>query len=115
MFTTALEFAFSSKSHQEMAGVPPDYLVHYEGELLSFGRDKESWDIKAQERIKGQGARSAIADRLSTIWVLSLFLASVLGAFGIYEQLAEYLKKLPLEENSMKIGQVDGNLFSKLS
>ena len=84
--------------------------MHYEGVLLSFRRDKESWDIKTQERIEGQGARSAVADRLSTIWVLSFLLASVLGAFGIYEQLAAYLRKLPLKENSMTMGQSVGNL-----
>ena len=50
----------------------------------------------------GLRPRSAVADRLSTMCVLPLLLAGVLGAPGKHEQLAEYLRKLLLEENSLE-------------
>ena len=50
----------------------------------------------------GLRPRSAVADRLSTMCVLPLLLAGVLSAPGKHEQLAEYLRKLLLEENSMQ-------------
>ncbi|WJX77189.1 hypothetical protein P8452_60519 [Trifolium repens] len=51
-------------------------------------------------RIKGLRPRSAVADRLSAMCVLPLLLAGVLSAPGKHEQLAGYLRKLLLEDNS---------------
>ncbi|KAL4322987.1 hypothetical protein AHAS_Ahas14G0265400 [Arachis hypogaea] len=55
-----------------------------------------------RSRIKGLRPRSAIVDRLSTMCVLPLLLAGVMGARGKQELLAEYLRKLLLEENHME-------------
>lgn len=51
----------------------------------------------------GLRPRSAMANRLSTMCVLPLLLAGVLSAPGKHEQLAGYLRKLLLEDNSMEI------------
>ncbi|XP_019452090.1 PREDICTED: lisH domain and HEAT repeat-containing protein KIAA1468 [Lupinus angustifolius] len=53
-------------------------------------------------RIRGLRPRSAIADRLSTMCVLPLLLAGVLGAPGKSEQLSGYLRKLLLEDTSVE-------------
>ncbi|WJX82614.1 hypothetical protein P8452_65349 [Trifolium repens] len=53
-------------------------------------------------RIIGLRPRSAVADRLSAMCVLPLLLAGVLSAPGKHEQLAGYLRKLLLEDNSME-------------
>ncbi|GAB2233225.1 hypothetical protein Droror1_Dr00002444, partial [Drosera rotundifolia] len=49
----APEYAFgSSESKQELAIVPPNSAVYYEVELVSFEKEKESWDMNTQEKIK---------------------------------------------------------------
>ncbi|KAJ1442565.1 LIS1-like proteiny motif [Sesbania bispinosa] len=51
-------------------------------------------------RIKGLRPRSVVAEKLSTLCVLPLLLAGILGAPGKRKQLTEYLRKLLLEDNS---------------
>ncbi|KAK6940480.1 FKBP-type peptidyl-prolyl cis-trans isomerase domain [Dillenia turbinata] len=49
----APEYAFgSSESKQELAVVPPNSTVFYEVELVSFVKDKESWDMNTEEKIE---------------------------------------------------------------
>ncbi|KAK7400042.1 hypothetical protein VNO78_11241 [Psophocarpus tetragonolobus] len=52
------EYAFgSSESPQEMTNVPPNSTVYYEVELLSFVKEKESWDLNTQEKIEAAGKK----------------------------------------------------------
>ncbi|GAB2209372.1 hypothetical protein Droror1_Dr00026584 [Drosera rotundifolia] len=47
------EYAFgSSESKKELAVVPPNSTMYYEVELVSFEKEKESWDMNTQEKIK---------------------------------------------------------------
>lgn len=50
----------------------------------------------------GLRPRSLVAKRLSTFCVLPLLLAGILGAPGKRKQLADYSRKLLLEDNSME-------------
>ncbi|KAL7116171.1 hypothetical protein ACP275_04G226500 [Erythranthe tilingii] len=54
----APEYAFgSSESKQELAIVPPNSTVYYEAELVSFVKDKESWDMNTEEKIEAAGKK----------------------------------------------------------
>ncbi|GAB2213575.1 hypothetical protein Droror1_Dr00017885 [Drosera rotundifolia] len=54
----APEYAFgSSESKQELAVVPPNSTVYYEVELVSFEKEKESWDMNTQEKIETAGKK----------------------------------------------------------
>lgn len=58
LLTIAPEYAFgSSESQQELAVVPPNSTVYYEVELVSFVKEKESWDINTQEKIEAAGKK----------------------------------------------------------
>jgi FK506-binding protein 4/5 len=58
LLTVAPEYAFgSSESKQELAVVPPDSTVSYEVELVSFVKDKESWDMNTEEKIEAAGKK----------------------------------------------------------
>ncbi|KAI7731527.1 hypothetical protein M8C21_017656 [Ambrosia artemisiifolia] len=59
LLTVAPEYAFgSSASEQELAVVPPNAAVIYEVELVSFVKDKESWDMNTtQEKIEAAGKK----------------------------------------------------------
>ncbi|XP_024966315.1 peptidyl-prolyl cis-trans isomerase FKBP62-like isoform X2 [Cynara cardunculus var. scolymus] len=52
------EYAFgSTESKQELAAVPPNATVNYEIELVSFIKEKESWDMNTQEKIEAAGKK----------------------------------------------------------
>ncbi|XP_015886778.3 70 kDa peptidyl-prolyl isomerase [Ziziphus jujuba] len=52
------DYAFgSSESLQELATVPANSTVYYEVELLSFVKEKESWDMNTQEKIEAAGKK----------------------------------------------------------
>ncbi|KAE9603026.1 hypothetical protein Lal_00012788 [Lupinus albus] len=52
------EYAFGpSGSPQELATVPPNSTLYYEVELLSFVKEKESWDLNTQEKIEAAGKK----------------------------------------------------------
>lgn len=52
------EYAFGpSASPQELATVPPNSTVYYAVELVSFVKEKESWDMSAQEKIEAAGKK----------------------------------------------------------
>ncbi|KAK7374867.1 hypothetical protein VNO80_08310 [Phaseolus coccineus] len=72
--------------------------------LIAVGNDADLTFLPTSihSKIKGLRPRSAVAARLSTMCVLPLLLAGVLGAPGKHEQLAEYLRKLLLEDNSVQ-------------
>ncbi|KAE8676287.1 70 kDa peptidyl-prolyl isomerase [Hibiscus syriacus] len=56
--TIAPEYAFgSSESKQELAVVPPNSTVYYEVEMVSFIKDKESWDMNTTEKIEAAGKK----------------------------------------------------------
>lgn len=52
------EYAFgSSGSTQDLATVPPNSNVYYEVELVSFVKEKESWDLNTPEKIEAAGKK----------------------------------------------------------
>lgn len=58
LLTIAPEYAFgSSESQQELAVVPPNSTVYYEIELVSFDKEKESWDMNTDEKIEAAGKK----------------------------------------------------------
>ncbi|KAK6122189.1 hypothetical protein DH2020_044068 [Rehmannia glutinosa] len=53
LLTIAPEYAFgSSESQQELAIVPPNSTLYYDVELVSFVKDKESWDMNTEEKLR---------------------------------------------------------------
>ncbi|PKI67368.1 hypothetical protein CRG98_012238 [Punica granatum] len=58
LLTVAPEYAFgSSESKQDLAVVPPNSTVHYEVEMVSFDKEKESWDMNTPEKIEAAGKK----------------------------------------------------------
>ncbi|GAB2282436.1 Peptidyl-prolyl cis-trans isomerase fkbp62 [Dionaea muscipula] len=58
LVTIAPEYAFgTSESQQELAVVPPNSTLYYEVELVSFEKEKESWDMNTQEKIEAAGKK----------------------------------------------------------
>ncbi|XP_057781005.1 peptidyl-prolyl cis-trans isomerase FKBP62-like isoform X2 [Salvia miltiorrhiza] len=58
LLTISPEYAFgSSESQQELAKVPPNSTVLYEAELVSFDKEKESWDMNNEEKIEAAGKK----------------------------------------------------------
>ncbi|XP_051134671.1 peptidyl-prolyl cis-trans isomerase FKBP62-like [Andrographis paniculata] len=58
LLTIAPEYAFgASGSQQELAVVPPNATVLYEAELVSFVKEKESWDMSTEEKIEAAGKK----------------------------------------------------------
>lgn len=58
LLTVAPEYAYgSSESRQELAVIPPNSTVYYELELVSFDKEKESWDMNTEEKIEGAGKK----------------------------------------------------------
>ncbi|CAM8988812.1 unnamed protein product [Rhodiola kirilowii] len=58
LVTIAPEYAFGSvESQQDLAVVPPNSTVFYEVELVSFDKEKESWDMNTEEKIQAAGQK----------------------------------------------------------
>lgn len=58
LLTIPPECAFgSSGSQQELAMVPPNSTLYYEIELVSFVKEKESWDMNTEEKIEAAGKK----------------------------------------------------------
>ncbi|KAK9057909.1 hypothetical protein SSX86_022748 [Deinandra increscens subsp. villosa] len=58
IYDIAPEYAFgSTESRQELAVVPPNSTVTYDIELVSFVKEKESWDMNTQEKIEAAGKK----------------------------------------------------------
>ncbi|XP_008792944.2 70 kDa peptidyl-prolyl isomerase-like [Phoenix dactylifera] len=58
LITIPPEYAFcSTESKQDLAVVPPNSTVTYEVELVSFVKEKESWDMNNAEKIEAAGKK----------------------------------------------------------
>ncbi|XP_039050559.1 peptidyl-prolyl cis-trans isomerase FKBP65-like [Hibiscus syriacus] len=58
LITIQPEYAFgSSESQQELAVVPANSTVYYEVEMISFVKEKESWDMSTPEKIESAGKK----------------------------------------------------------
>ncbi|TKY66190.1 Peptidyl-prolyl cis-trans isomerase FKBP62 [Spatholobus suberectus] len=58
LLTIAPEYAFGlSESQQELAVIPPNSTVYFEVELVSFEKEKESWDLNTQEKLEAAGKK----------------------------------------------------------
>ncbi|KAI4344896.1 hypothetical protein L6164_012078 [Bauhinia variegata] len=58
LVTIGPEYAFgSSASPQELATVPPNSTVYYEVELVSFIKEKETWELNTQKKIEAAGKK----------------------------------------------------------
>ncbi|QCE04955.1 F-binding protein 4/5 [Vigna unguiculata] len=58
LLTIAPEYGFgSTESKQELALVPANSTLYYEVELVSFEKDKESWDMNTPEKIEAAGKK----------------------------------------------------------
>ncbi|KAH7863352.1 hypothetical protein Vadar_016394 [Vaccinium darrowii] len=54
----APEYGFgSTESKQELAVVPLNSTLYYEVELVSFDKEKESWDMNTEEKIEAAGKK----------------------------------------------------------
>ncbi|XP_073291554.1 peptidyl-prolyl cis-trans isomerase FKBP62-like isoform X1 [Primulina huaijiensis] len=54
----APEYAFGTlESQQELSTVPPNSIVYYDLELVSFVKEKESWDMKTEAKIEAAGKK----------------------------------------------------------
>ncbi|XP_010549912.1 PREDICTED: lisH domain and HEAT repeat-containing protein KIAA1468 homolog [Tarenaya hassleriana] len=78
------------------------YLTHIEIPVFLMAVGEEA-DIRflpsaIHPRIKGLRPRTAVADRLATLCVLPLLLAGVLGAPSKREELANFLRKILVED-----------------
>ncbi|GMP78190.1 hypothetical protein CsSME_00034227 [Camellia sinensis var. sinensis] len=52
------DYAFgSSASHHELAVTPANSTVHYEIEMVSFVKEKESWEMSTQEKVEAAGKK----------------------------------------------------------
>uniref|UniRef100_A0A7C9EMT0 peptidylprolyl isomerase n=1 Tax=Opuntia streptacantha TaxID=393608 RepID=A0A7C9EMT0_OPUST len=86
LLTIAPEYAFgSSESKQELAVVPPNSTVYYEVELVSFEKEKESWDMNTQEKIEAAAKKKEEGN--------ALFKAGKYGrASKRYEKAVKYIE-----------------------
>ncbi|CAA0822974.1 Peptidyl-prolyl cis-trans isomerase FKBP62 [Striga hermonthica] len=58
LLTIAPEYAIGSfESKQELATVPANSTLYYEVELVSFVKEKESWDMNTEEKIEAAGKK----------------------------------------------------------
>ncbi|KAI4317410.1 hypothetical protein L6164_025279 [Bauhinia variegata] len=58
LVTIGPEYALgSAASPQELATVPPNSTVYYEVELVTFVKEKESWDLNTPEKIEAAGKK----------------------------------------------------------
>ncbi|XP_039125187.1 70 kDa peptidyl-prolyl isomerase-like isoform X1 [Dioscorea cayenensis subsp. rotundata] len=58
LLTIPPEHAFgATESKQDLAIVPPNSTVSYEVELVSFEKEKESWDLNTAEKIEAAGRK----------------------------------------------------------
>ncbi|KAH6765817.1 rotamase FKBP 1 [Perilla frutescens var. hirtella] len=58
LVTISPDYAFgSSESQQELGKVPPNSTVFYEVELVSFDKERESWDMNNEEKIEAAGKK----------------------------------------------------------
>ncbi|KAG2585165.1 70 kDa peptidyl-prolyl isomerase [Panicum virgatum] len=79
-------YAFgSTESKQDIAVVPPNSTVIYEVELVSFVKDKESWDLNNEEKIEAAGKKKEEGNALFK-------LGKFARASKRYEKAAKYIE-----------------------
>lgn len=86
LLSVAPEYAFGlTESKQDLAVVPPNSTLQYEVELVSFEKEKESWDLNTQEKIEAAGKKKEEGN--------TLFKAGkYLRASKRYEKAAKYIE-----------------------
>ncbi|CAH2052338.1 unnamed protein product [Thlaspi arvense] len=58
LVTIEPEYAFgSTESKQELAIVPPNSTLYYEVDLVTFEKERESWDMNTEEKIEAAGKK----------------------------------------------------------
>ncbi|KAK9068705.1 hypothetical protein SSX86_012820 [Deinandra increscens subsp. villosa] len=58
LLTIHPEYAFGlTESHQESATVPANSTVYYDVELISFEKEKDMWELTAEEKIETSGRK----------------------------------------------------------
>ncbi|KAL5997213.1 70 kDa peptidyl-prolyl isomerase [Asimina triloba] len=68
LVTIEPEYAFgSSESKQELAVIPSNSTVFYEVELVSFVKDRESWDMNNAEKIEASGKKKEEGNALFNV------------------------------------------------
>ncbi|KAK8451533.1 hypothetical protein SEVIR_6G226300v4 [Setaria viridis] len=86
LVTIPPEYAFgSTESKQDLAVVPPNSTVVYEVELVSFVKDKESWDLNNEEKIEAAGKKK---EEGNTLFKLGKYAR----ASKRYEKAAKYIE-----------------------
>ncbi|KAL6900905.1 hypothetical protein ACP4OV_005581 [Aristida adscensionis] len=86
LVTIPPEYAFgSAESKQDLAVVPPNSTVIYEVELVSFVKDKESWDLNNEEKIEAAGKKKEEGNALFK-------LGKYARASKRYEKAAKYIE-----------------------
>jgi len=86
LVTIPPEYAFgSTESKQDIAVVPPNSTVIYEVELVSFVKDKESWDLNNEEKIEAAGKKKEEGNALFK-------LGKFARASKRYEKAAKYIE-----------------------
>ncbi|XP_062195803.1 70 kDa peptidyl-prolyl isomerase [Phragmites australis] len=86
LVTIPPEYAFGpSASKQDLAVVPPNSTVIYEIELVSFVKDKESWDLNNEEKIEAAGKKKEEGNALFK-------LGKYARASKRYEKAAKYIE-----------------------
>lgn len=86
LVTIPPEYAFgSTESKQDLAVVPPNSTVVYEVELVSFVKDKESWDLNNEEKIEAAGKKKEEGNALFK-------LGKYARASKRYEKAAKYIE-----------------------
>ncbi|OEL34173.1 70 kDa peptidyl-prolyl isomerase [Dichanthelium oligosanthes] len=86
LVTIPPEYAFgSTESKQDLAVVPPNSTVIYEVELVSFVKDKESWDLNNEEKVEAAGKKKEEGNALFK-------LGKYARASKRYEKAAKYIE-----------------------
>ncbi|XP_062192359.1 70 kDa peptidyl-prolyl isomerase-like [Phragmites australis] len=86
LVTIPPEYAFgSTESKQDLDVVPPNSTVIYEVELVSFVKDKESWDLNNEEKIEAGGKKK---EEGNTLFKLGKYAR----ASKRYEKAAKYIE-----------------------
>ncbi|CAO2179770.1 unnamed protein product [Urochloa humidicola] len=86
LVTIPPEYAFgSTESKQDLAVVPPNSTVIYEVEVVSFVKDKESWDLNNEEKIEAAGKKKEEGNALFK-------LGKYARASKRYEKAAKYIE-----------------------
>ncbi|CAK7348102.1 unnamed protein product [Dovyalis caffra] len=65
LVTVHPEYAFGPcESQEDLATVPANATVYYEVEMISFTKEKESWDMNTQEKIEAAGKKKEEGNEL---------------------------------------------------